>query len=107
MNKFEEQLINNGIIDSPLTKFEISDYYDKVTIEYEKSTFKINCTFKNCFETNFKHDLSYTKQENDYKYFVQDIVITEKDDFFYIHILAWPFDGKIVCKEIDIEKTEK
>lgn len=107
MHKLEEELINKGIIDSPLTKFIISDWYDEVTIEYEKSKSIIKCTFINCFETNFKHDISYSKGKNNYKYFIQDIEINEKDNFYYTYISAWPFEGKIVSREIKIECFEK
>lgn len=62
----------------------------------------IRCIFDRCFETSFKHDLTYTKEEKHYKYFIQGIEVVRNAEFFNVSISAWPFEGKIVCKDIKI-----
>lgn len=102
MHKIEKQLLEHGIIDSPLTEFIISNWYNQVIIEYEKKDEIIRCIFDKCFEINFKHDLTYSKEDKNYKYFVQDIEVVKNAEFYNVDISAWPFEGKIACKDIKI-----
>lgn len=39
----------------------------------------------------------------DYKYFIQDIEIDEKEEFYIFKISAWPLEGKIICKVIHVD----
>ena len=75
MHKIEKQLIEEYyILDAPLTEFIISDWYNQVILEYKLKQDIIRCIFDRCFETSFKHDLTYTKEA---KYFIQDCRILQ------------------------------
>lgn len=103
MHKIEKQLIEEYyILDAPLTEFIISNWYNQIILEYELKRDIIRCIFDKCFETSFKHDLAYTKENKHYKYFIQDIEIVRIAEFYNVSISAWPFEGKIVCKDIEI-----
>lgn len=67
--------------------------------------------FMNCFEVSLKHDRTYSKGrkvngELDYKYFIQDVAVNEKEEFLEFKISGWPLEGEIVCKDIKIH-TDK
>lgn len=110
MNIIEKELLKHGIIDNPIKNIRIDEWFNHVAIEftgYEKNV--IACEFNNCFEISFSHDRNYSKTcdiggQLDYQYFVQDIEVSEQDSFIIFHITAWPFDGKIICKSININK---
>ncbi|WLR42508.1 hypothetical protein LC087_17720 [Bacillus carboniphilus] len=104
MNSYEKKLIDEGIIDSPLTDFIISKWYDKVTLEFNNNIHIIRVEFVNCFEIKFKHDLKYFEGEKEHHYFMQDVDIKKTDDFFNIKLSAYPFNGEIICKKIEIIK---
>ncbi len=109
MHNIERKLLEKGIIDSDLTTFSIGDWYSNVKISFigNEENQVVSCIFDECFEVDFKHDLSYSKGKNgsvnNFKYFVQDIEINEQGEYFYCSISAWPFQGKIVCKNISIK----
>lgn len=109
MHDLEKKLISFGIIDSALLAFSIEDWYNKVSLSFEgkHGIGRVMCEFLECFQIDFNHDLNYKKTVNsdgsrDYKYFVQDIEIVEENSYLYCSISAWPFQGKIVCKDIVI-----
>lgn len=110
MHNLEKTLISFGIIDSALLAFTIEDWYNKVSLSFEgkHEIGRVLCEFKECFQIDFKHDLNYIKTVNidgstDCKYFVQDIEIVEENGYLFCSISAWPFQGKIVCRDIVIE----
>jgi hypothetical protein len=113
VDNIEKELIEKGIIDSDIITFSIEDWYTAVKISFVGNIENelVCCTFKNCFEVHFKHDNTYPKGvkfdgNNNYKYYVQDINIIKNEGFFICNISAWPFDGKIVCKDIIISTQE-
>lgn len=110
MHNLENELLEKGIIDAYLIDFKIGDWYSNVTLSFEgkKENQVIDCIFNQCLEIDFKHDITCSKGKNsnnlnNFKYFIQDIRISELENYFYCEISAWPFNGKITCKNIYIE----
>lgn len=108
MHNLEKILIENGIIDAAIKSIIIDEWFENVFITFVgNSSDNIVCNFSNCFEISLKHDKIYSKCKKsdgnlDYKYFIQDVKIMEEENFFNIQISAWPLDGKIICKKVEI-----
>ena len=75
----------------------------------------IQIMFDGCYHIDFQHDVKYNKealQINIYNglsfYFIQDIrvepVIIEENHFYKFHLVAWPLELEILCKNIQIQK---
>lgn len=102
-------MVEFGVIDTPIINIQIDEWFECVTIIFRGTNGrKMVCNFINCFEILFKHDKTYSKGKNsngelDYKYFVQDVEVCEKDGFYIFSIDAWPLKGKIVCKKIEMK----
>lgn len=112
MHILEKKIIELGAIDSEITKIHIDEWFENVVIVFEGSNnHSVICIFNNCFEILLKHDKAYSKGEKrggklNYKYYIQDIRIEEKEDFYCFKILAWPLDGEIICKKIRVEEGD-
>lgn len=103
MHKIVEELINNGIGDALITNFIIGDFCHHVKIEYRYGENIIQCSFEECFEVNFTHDINDSDLRHIPQYYIQGIDILEENNLYYVAISAWPFDGKIVCRNIEIK----
>ena len=112
MHFYEKKLIELGGIDTEIVRIYIDDWFENVTIAYiGKNNKEVICNFKQCFEISLRHDRDYSKEKNsdgnlNYKYFIQDIDITENDGFYVFKISAWPLEGAIICKEICIDMQD-
>lgn len=108
MHSIENKLIELGIIDTPIESIQIDEWYENMTLMYMGEHMKrVCCKFLNCYEISLKHDRTYSKGKTangspDFKYFVQDVKITEEQDFILVSISAWPLCARIVCRECEI-----
>lgn len=108
MHDLEKKLVEIGAIDTAIENIIIDDWFENVVITFVgNSSDTVICKFSNCFEISLKHDKTYSKGKRydgdlDYKYFIQDVEILEEEEFFIIQISAWPLDGKIICKKVEI-----
>lgn len=105
MHRIVEELINNGIADALITNFIIGNFYKHVNLEYHHGQNIIQCSFIDCFEINFTHDLNDSDWRHIPHYYIQSLDILEENNLYYVTISAWPFGGKIVCKNIEIQKS--
>ena len=112
MHELEQKMIEFGAIDTAVENIHIDEWFENATIAFigKGNIGTVVCNFRDCFEISLKHDQTYTKGKNkdgslDYKYFIQDIEITENEGIYIFKISAWPLDGEIICKKIylDIE----
>ncbi|WP_160680626.1 hypothetical protein [Clostridium sp. C8-1-8] len=109
MHDLEKKLVKLGAIDATIESIRIDEWFENVTITYIGSgdVGKVVCDFENCLEVSLKHDKTYSKGKKDdgnqdYKYFIQDIEIIEDGEFYIFSISAWPLNGHITCKRINI-----
>lgn len=109
MNDLERMMIEYGAIDTEIESISIDEWFENVTITYKgiNDIGKVVCDFSNCFEISLKHDKTYSKGKMtdgnlDYKYFIQNVEIVEDDEFYIFSISAWPLDGQIICRKINI-----
>ena len=108
MHDLEKKLIELGAIDTAIESIAIDDWFENIVFTFVgNSSNIITCKFSNCFEISLKHDKTYSKGKKnngglDYKYFIQDIEVRENENFFVFQISAWPLDGKIACKKVEI-----
>ncbi|GHU61384.1 hypothetical protein FACS189418_0960 [Clostridia bacterium] len=107
MHDLEKQLLDIGAIDAAIESLTIGDWFDRIEITFITRNNNITtCKFINCFEVSLNHDKTYSKGKTeggylDYKYFIQDISVSE-EDYIIFQISAWPLEGKIMCKKIEI-----
>ena len=107
MHTLEKKLMDIGIVDTAIDSLTIGDWFDDVKITFINGNNNITtCKFIHCFEVSLNHDRTYGKGKNkdgdlDYKYFIQNISVSE-DDFIIFQISAWPLEGKIVYKRVEI-----
>ncbi|QSX06722.1 hypothetical protein JYG23_04530 [Sedimentibacter sp. zth1] len=111
MHEIEKKLIELGVIDATIEKLDIDEWFENAKIQFfgKKESGLVTCHFLNCFSLNLSHDKSYSKGKNqegklDYKYFIQDVGVSEEDEFVTFSISAWPLDGRITCKKIEIKQ---
>jgi len=114
MHDLEKKMIELGAIDNAIDSIKIDEWFENVTITYtgKDDMSSVVCSFENCYEISLKHDRTYSKEKDDdgnldYKYFIQDISIVEDGEFYIFKVSAWPLDGLIICKSINIRTINK
>lgn len=109
MHNIVKKMIDYGAIDTEITSMEVNSWFESATISFEGKgdIGQVKCRFIGCYEISLDHDKCYDKRrrsngELDYSYFIQDVEINEFDSFFEFKINAWPLNGKIICKKIEL-----
>lgn len=112
MNIREIQKIINetNYIDARVNKLNCNYFADEVILSFIDEK-EINILFAECYEVNFKHIEEYKKEKplklyevQQIPYFIQNINVGEKGDFYIVDINVYPLYIKIKCKKIDVIK---
>jgi len=110
MHDIVKKMINYGAIDTEITSLEVNDWFENATISFKGKgdIGEVKCQFIDCFEICLDHDKCYCKGRRndgklDYGYFIQHIEVNKFDSFFEFKIGAWPLNGKIICKKIELK----
>jgi len=103
-----KEMLERGIIDTEMENLVVDNWFDSVEFTFlGTDTRVVSCKFSNCFKISLSHDRTYSKGKNqagdlNYKYFIQDVEITEDGELYIFKISAWPLDGEIVCRKIEV-----
>ena len=111
MNSIEiqKEINKTNYIDARVTKMECNYFADEVNISFDNDEKETNIIFTGCYEVNFKHIKEYAKEKpiknytiQQIPYFLQNIDVKEKDDYYTIKINMYPLYVDIQCKDISI-----